>query len=70
LNPGPTAIKCDVESAEIEVLKGALDTFARHRPWILGEMHSTDNDRETRAILSQFGYRFESIDDTHLFAAP
>jgi FkbM family methyltransferase len=70
LHPAPTAIKCDVESAEIEVLKGALATFASHRPWILVEMHSPDNDREARTILSQLDYRFESVDETHLFAAP
>jgi FkbM family methyltransferase len=70
LHPAPTAIKCDVESAEIEVLKGALATFASHRPWILGEMHSQDNDREARTILSQLDYRFESVDEAHLFAAP
>jgi FkbM family methyltransferase len=69
-NPGPIGIKCDVESAEIEVLKGALATLARHRPWILCEMHSPDNDRQARAILSQLGYRFENVDDIHLFAAP
>lgn len=69
-HPFPTAIKCDVESAEIEVLKGALATFARHRPWILCEVHSPDNDRQARAILSQLGYRFEIVDDMHVFAAP
>jgi FkbM family methyltransferase len=69
LHSAPTAIKCDVEFAEIEVLKGALATFARHRPWILGEMHSPDNDRQARAILAQFGYQFESVDHMHLFAS-
>ncbi len=69
-HPAPTAIKCDVEAAEIEVLKGALATFARHRPWILAEMHSPDHDRQSRAILSRFGYRFENVGDIHLFAAP
>jgi FkbM family methyltransferase len=70
LHPAPTAIKCDVEFAEIEVLKGALVTFENCRPWILGEMHSPENDREARAILSQFGYRLENVDDVHLFASP
>jgi FkbM family methyltransferase len=68
--PVPTAIKCDVEGAELEVLKGARNVLAKSRPWILCEMHSSENDREGRKFLSELGYSFTEIDDMHVFAAP
>jgi FkbM family methyltransferase len=66
----PTAIKCDVEGAELEVLKGARQLLSQRRPWILCEMHSSENDRAARKFLAEFGYSFTEIDDMHVFAAP
>lgn len=36
----PAGIKVDVEGAEDAVLRGARDTLARHRPWLLLELHA------------------------------
>ena len=66
--PRPTAIKCDVEGAEIEVLRGSQETLRIHHPWILCELHSEQNDCVARAILSDAGYSLRNIDKTHLFA--
>lgn len=66
--PAPQAIKCDVESAEVEVLRGAEHTLRAHRPWILCEMHSEANDRTCRELLRQFGYNFSDVDQLHVLA--
>ena len=66
--PPPTAIKCDVEGAEMEMLKGARATLERHHPWILCEMHSRENDRAGREFLQALGYACKTVDDTHVFA--
>jgi FkbM family methyltransferase len=66
--PPPTAIKCDVEGAEMEVLRGARATLERHHPWILCEMHSRENDRAGRDFLQALGYTCETVDDMHVFA--
>jgi hypothetical protein len=68
--PRPTAIKCDVEGAELEVLKGARRILSESRPWILCEMHSPENDRDARKFLAELGYSITEIDDMHVFAAP
>jgi len=68
--PLPDAIKCDVEGAEVEVFRGATKVLKTLRPWILCEMHSDANDRASREFLSQFGYRFESVDGNHTMAMP
>jgi FkbM family methyltransferase len=68
--PPPDAIKCDVEGAEIEVLRGGQRLLASHRPWILGEMHSAANHQAWRAFLSRFGYTFFALDATHILALP
>src|ERR1035437_2742930 len=43
--PPPDAIKCDVEGAELEALRGAKRLFETQRPWIVCEMHSEANNR-------------------------
>jgi FkbM family methyltransferase len=68
--PPPAGIKCDVEGAEVEVLRGARASLARHRPWLLCETQNAENARAVRAILSELAYSIEEIDDVHLFAAP
>lgn len=67
-SPPPQVIKCDVEGAEIEVLRGAELLLKRHRPRILCETHSETNDRVSRDLLSRAGYRVESLDDNHILA--
>lgn len=66
----PDAIKCDVEGAEFAALKGAEILLRWHRPWIICEMHSAENDRASRGFLSRCGYSLESIDDSHILAVP
>jgi FkbM family methyltransferase len=66
----PAGIKCDVEGAEVEVLRGARDMLIRHRPWILCETQSPENSVTVRVLLEELGYTVESLDEIHLFAAP
>lgn len=66
--PLPDAIKCDVEGAEVEVLRGAEHLLKTHRPWILAEMHSESNERAWREFLARFGYAFTAVDSNHVLA--
>ncbi len=68
--PTPDAIKCDVEGAEVEVFRGAEKLLCAHRPWIICEMHSEKNARDSRELLSRFGYSTESVDVNHVLALP
>lgn len=66
----PDAIKCDVEGAEVEVFRGAEQLLKAHRPLIVCETHSPENEAALRALLGQLGYRLESVDAIHLLATP
>jgi FkbM family methyltransferase len=66
--PPPDAIKCDVEGAEVEALRGAEKLLEAYRPWILCEMHSERNARAWRELLRRFGYNFEVVDTLHILA--
>jgi FkbM family methyltransferase len=66
----PNAIKCDVEGAELEALHGAEKLLRAHHPWIVCEMHSEKNNRDSREFLSRLGYSIETVDANHLFALP
>lgn len=68
--PPPDAIKCDIEGAEVEMLRGAKSILTSRRPWILCEMHSESNNRACRAILQDFGYSFELVDSNHILGVP
>lgn len=67
--PPPGGIKCDVEGAEVEVLRGAEKTLREHHPWILCELHAPENELALRDILSRLGYTCEKIDENHIFAS-
>ena len=66
--PAPDAIKCDVEGAEVEALRGAERMLQAKHPWVVCEMHSPANDRAAREILSRFDYTVEPADDCHVLA--
>ena len=68
--PPPDAIKCDVEGAEIEALRGAKGLLHLRRPWIICEIHSEANDRMVREFLHSTGYEVKSIDVNHILALP
>lgn len=66
----PHGIKCDVEGAESEVLLGSVKLIEKHRPWILCEIHSNENEVRVREILSSLDYRLERVDNNHILALP
>jgi FkbM family methyltransferase len=68
--PAPDAIKCDVEGAELEALRGAKGLLETRRPWILCELHSEANDRMARDFLRNLGYEIETVDSIHILARP
>ena len=68
--PPPDLIKCDVEGAEVEAMRGAQDLIKRHRPRIVCEMHSAENEHDFRQILKEHNYDFSVVDHHHLFASP
>ena len=67
-NPPPDAIKCDVEGAEVEALRGGAKMLQSHHPWIICEMHSDANRRAATELLGNLGYRVTAIDDDHVMA--
>ncbi|MGH9746305.1 MAG: FkbM family methyltransferase [Candidatus Acidiferrales bacterium] len=68
--PAPDAIKCDVEGAEVEVLRGAAGLLQSRHPWIVCELHSESNAQRVKEILTEAGYRVESVDSNHIVAVP
>ncbi|MBL8377513.1 MAG: FkbM family methyltransferase [Burkholderiales bacterium] len=50
-------IKIDVEGMEQDVLAGARDTLARHRPFLQAEWLGRDAGALPRALLGEYGYR-------------
>jgi len=66
--PPPNGIKCDVEFAEWEVLRGAKHLLETRRPWILCELHSEENSRAIRAFLGELRYEIQDVDRSHIFA--
>jgi FkbM family methyltransferase len=69
--PPPDAIKCDIEGAEVEALRGATKLLqSPTRPWIIMEMHSPALDQAARATLSSWGYQLTSADELHVLAVP
>lgn len=53
----PTAVKIDVEGAEMSVLKGARETLARHHPTLFLSTHGAEVHAASLAFLSGLGYR-------------
>lgn len=68
--PAPDFIKCDVEGAEVDVLRGARQMLQRKGPVILCEMHSEENRQILMGELAQAGYQCEPCDENHVVALP
>jgi FkbM family methyltransferase len=67
----PDAIKCDIEGAEVEALRGAAKLLhSPSRPWIIMEMHSPALDQAARAMLGSCGYQLTAADELHWLALP
>jgi FkbM family methyltransferase len=57
--PAPQLIKIDVEGGECEVLRGGASLFAKHRPFLIVEVHHQQADQQIRAWLEEFRYSAE-----------
>jgi FkbM family methyltransferase len=68
--PPPDALKCDVEGAEVEALRGGTKLLQSRHPWIVCEMHSDANRRAAIELLNNFGYTVNALDSDHVLAAP
>ncbi|MBT8447358.1 MAG: FkbM family methyltransferase [Gammaproteobacteria bacterium] len=67
-------IRCDVEGAEIGVLRGAADTLDRFLPWLLLEIHPdilreqfASSAEEIVELLTARSYRMFGLDGDQLF---
>lgn len=67
--PRADAIKCDVEGAEVEALRGGAKLFQSRHPWIVCETHSDANRRAAIELLGNFGYAVSALDGDHVLAA-
>ena len=61
-NPPPTFIKIDIEGAEGAALRGASEVLAKHRPTLLIELHTPDQDLQVGRELSAHGYTATRIE--------
>lgn len=57
----PTAVKIDVEGAEVQVLEGARATLGEHRPVIFLSTHGAEVHRASMELLRGLGYAFRPI---------
>lgn len=57
----PSALKIDVEGAEMSVLEGARETLARHRPILFLSTHGAEVHRASLAFLRDLGYALTPI---------
>jgi FkbM family methyltransferase len=60
----PTVIKVDTESTEPAVLRGAQETIAEHRPWIVCEVLAGRTEPALAAALDGHGYSWFHITDS------
>lgn len=62
-------VKIDVEGAESRVLAGAAETLKQHRPNLIVELHTPEQDLAVSAALRSVGYTLRRLDGT-LIAHP
>lgn len=54
-------VKIDVEGAESRVLAGATETIKQHRPNLIVELHTPEQDLAVGAALREFGYTLRRL---------
>lgn len=54
-------LKCDVEGAEVEVIRGAAGLIDRDRPWLLIEVHAVPLFQQLARILADADYVFTVV---------
>jgi FkbM family methyltransferase len=62
----PAFVKVDVEGAEVEVLRGAVDVLNTARPRWLIELHGDGQAAEVRTVMDRAGYALFTLDGTAL----
>jgi FkbM family methyltransferase len=60
--PKPHLIKCDIEGAEYEALRGAVQILQNCRPIVLLATHGTGVHQRCCGLLRDLCYRIESLD--------
>lgn len=68
--PAPDFVKCDVEGAEAEVVRGARRLLAKKRPGVLCELHCEENRRILGEEFARLGYNRRSCGASHILAIP
>ncbi len=56
------SIKIDVETTEINVLRGAINTLKKFKPKIIFECYGDNICKEINNLLTSFGYKIKRID--------
>ena len=71
-NSRPILLKCDIEAAEVLMLRGAKDFIARCKPTIFLSVHRDDmlagfghTKDDVRVLLKEYGYKHALISQDH-----
>lgn len=64
----PDVVKCDVEGAEVDVLRGAGRLLQAGKTIFLIEVHSAVLERAVCRLLESHGYTVTRLDELHLLA--
>ena len=57
----PAVMKLDTEATEPDVLLGAVNAVAEHRPWILCEVLALRTDKRLTEVMTPFGYHWYQV---------